>query len=492
MLTTLRHTRPLSLKSPIRAQRAVLVSTRAIHHNARFSTRSPVRTASLSMKPGSAVQESVQYASQRLSAQAVSPTSAAPAPPSRTFDDASSAVAKLPTASLFRNLLIQNLSAYSAVLSFLLSILKRHSDLFVKAPILRHALQYFFYAHYCAGATGPEISRTVQSLRQLGMKGVILNYAKEVDTPGAAAEGSEKAAEAQRLHEQQVSQWLDGTLKTIEYAPSGDYVAIKFSGAGAKVVEMLEHDQEKPDDLFGAALTQVCDAARDKHVKILVDAEHQCQQAAIDRWTMALMQRYNTGSSLVVYNTYQMYLKASTQVLDAHLSRAAAHGFHFGAKLVRGAYLGSDPRHLIHDTKAATDAAYDAAAEKLARFHVEAAAGIRVGIVLGSHNAASLRKVRAIRHQQALAGQPVANVVFSQLMGMADELSLSLTSADRELGLKEGDCDVYKYVTWGTMQECILYLVRRAEENRDAVASARDSRTIFWRELKRRFLPFAS
>ncbi|EKG12004.1 Proline dehydrogenase [Macrophomina phaseolina MS6] len=492
MLTTLRHTRPLSLKSPVLAQRALLVSTRAIHHNAGFSTRSPVRTASLAMKPGSSVQESVQYASQHLSAQSASPTSAAPASPARTFDDASNAIAKLPTASLFRNLLIQNLSAYPIVLSFLLSLLKRHSDLFVRAPVLRHALQYFFYAHYCAGATGPEISRTVKSLQQIGIKGVILNYAKEVDTPGVAAEtGNEKAGEAQKLHEQQVSQWLDGTLKTIEYAPAGDYVAIKFSGAGAKVVDMLEHNQQTPDALFGDALVQVCDAARSKNIKLLVDAEHASQQAAIDRWTMAMMARYNRGEDVVVYNTYQMYLKASTAVLDAHLARAAAEGFNFGAKLVRGAYLGSDPRHLIHDTKAATDAAYDAAAEKLATYHLSPDARIRVGIVLGSHNAASLRKVRALRHQQAQAGLPVANVVYSQLMGMADELSLSLTSADAELGLKEGDADVYKYVTWGTMQECILYLVRRAEENRDAVASARDSRAIFWRELKRRFLPFA-
>ncbi|KAL1638373.1 proline dehydrogenase [Neofusicoccum ribis] len=489
MLSTLRHARPLSLQSPVLSQRALRVASRAVHtRNAGFSTKAPVRTASL-LKPGASVQASVQYASQQLSAASASPTSAAPASPARTLDDASNAIAKLPTASLFRNLLIQNLSAYPVVLSFLLSLLKRNSDLFVKAPILRHALQYFFYAHYCAGATGPEISRTVESLRRLGIKGVILNYAKEVDTPGVSAGGKEKAAEVQKLHEQQVSQWLDGTLKTIEYAPSGDYVAIKFSGAGAQVVELLEHNQEKPDGIFGCALAQVCDAARNKGVKLLVDAEHQCQQAAIDRWTMEMMERYNTGDNLVIFNTYQMYLKASTAVLDGHLSRAAAQGFNFGAKLVRGAYLGSDPRHLIHDTKAATDAAYDAAAEKLATYHLaQPRPGIKVGIVLGSHNAASLRKIRAIRHQQALAGQPVADVVYSQLMGMADELSLSLTAADKEAGLLEGDCDVYKYVTWGTTQECILYLVRRAEENRDAVASARDSRIIFWRELKRRFL----
>lgn len=488
MLSTLRHARPLSLRSPVLSQRALLVSSRAVlYHNAGFSSKSPVRTASLEIKTPT----HAQYTSQNLSAASASPTSSAAASPARTLKDTNNAIAKLPITSLFRNLLIQNLSAYPTLLSFLLSLLKRHSALFIKAPVLRHAIQYFFYAHYCAGATGPEISRTVESLRKLGIKGVILNYAKEVDTPGVAAEGNEKSIDAQKLHETQVSQWLDGTLKTIEYAPSGDYVALKFSGAGVRVVEMLEHDQQKPDALFGEALTKVCDAAREKNVKLLVDAEHQCQQAAIDRWTMEMMQQYNSGDKMVIYNTYQMYLKQSTAVLAGHLEHAAANNYNFGAKLVRGAYLGSDPRHLIHDTKAATDAAYDGAAEKLATYHLtqEPRPTIKVGIVLGSHNALSLRKVRAIRHQQALAGQPVADVVYSQLMGMADELSLSLTAPDNDAGLVEGDCDVYKYVTWGTTQECMLYLVRRAEENRDAVASARDSRGIFWRELKRRIFP---
>lgn len=178
--------------------------------------------------------------------------------------------------------------------------------------------------------------------------------------------------------------------------------------------------------------------------------------------------------------------------MSQHLATAESRNFNFGAKIVRGAYLGSDPRDAIHDTKADTDAAFDAAAEKLATYHTaNPRPAIKVSTVIGSHNATSIRKIRALRQHQASAGQPVAEVVFSQLMGMADELSLSLTEADPEAGFVKGDCGVYKYVTWGTMQECIMYLARRAEENRDAVACARDSRSLFWNELKRRWTPFA-
>ncbi|KAF2086438.1 FAD-linked oxidoreductase [Saccharata proteae CBS 121410] len=419
------------------------------------------------------------------------------ATPSYPTDHSSAAVAKtdaavlrrLPTPSLLRSLVIQNISAYPALLSFLLTLLKRNVNLFTKAPVLRHVLQQVFYAHYCAGATKSEIKKTVEGLRQLGYKGVILNYAKEVDETGLDASAKGDAEQARKVHENQVSQWLDGTMKTIDYTDSGEYVAIKFSGAGMGVVEQLESGAEKPDDCFAAALKQVCDFGKEKGVKLLVDAEHHCQQDVIDKWTMDLMEQYNKGDDLVIYNTYQMYLKQSPTVLRTHLSHAQTRNFNFGAKIVRGAYIGSDPRHAIHDTKADTDRAYNDAGRMLATYHLSSVPNpVKIGIVLASHNKESVELMRALRQEQEDQGVPVADVTYSQLMGMADDLSLSLT--EKVEGFRANDCAVYKYVTWGTMQECVLYLVRRAEENRDAVSRSIDSRKLFWTELKRRWLPF--
>lgn len=52
----------------------------------------------------------------------------------------------------------------------------------------------------------------------------------------------------------------------------------------------------------------------------------------------------------------------------------------------------------------------------------------------------------------------------------------------------EEPIQVYKYVVWGTSEECMLYLMRRAEENKEAVQRASASRSALWQELKSRML----
>ena len=44
----------------------------------------------------------------------------------------------------------------------------------------------------------------------------------------------------------------------------------------------------------------------------------------------------------------------------------------------------------------------------------------------------------------------------------------------------------YKYVVWGSVGECLKYLIRRAEENRDAVVRAKGTRMALRAELWRR------
>lgn len=101
--------------------------------------------------------------------------------------------------------------------------------------------------------------------------------------------------------------------------------------------------------------------------------------------------------------------------------------FNLGVKLVRGAYIHSDPRHLIHDTKADTDKAYDDAALMLATQHIDNPTAPKIGLVLASHNKESMNKMRELRREQLRRGLPQADVAYAQLMGMADELSMSLT-----------------------------------------------------------------
>lgn len=280
-------------------------------------------------------------------------------------------------------------------------------------------------------------------------------------------------------------------------------------------------------------------------MRLLFDAEQQAVQHGIDDWTLIYMRKYNRNASrkAVIYGTYQAYLKATPSVVAAHLHTARAEGFTLGVKLVRGAYLGSDPRHLIHDTKADTDACYNGIAEALLRREFSGplapyakppasasspsspssspAVFPEVNMVLASHNTETVRKARALLEEQGgrgsgstdpatpirgslttttrtttttsthAAGGPhrdntkkgVTEIAFAQLQGMADEVSCEILAA-KERGVFAPR--VYKYVVWGSAGECMKYLLRRAHENRDAVQRTRSGRDAMRAELWRR------
>lgn len=56
----------------------------------------------------------------------------------------------------------------------------------------------------------------------------------------------------------------------------------------------------------------------------------------------------------------------------------------------------------------------------------------------------------------------------------------------------EEDIQVFKYAVWGTIEECMMYLLRRADENRDAVERGQLTQQALWRELRQRLFPLIS
>ena len=65
-------------------------------------------------------------------------------------------------------------------------------------------------------------------------------------------------------------------------------------------------------------------------------------------------------------------------------------------------------------------------------------------------------------------------MVYAQLLGMADHVSGELIQAASSSGSTDDEASmekprVCKYMVWGSVEDCAKYLVRRAEENRDAV-----------------------
>lgn len=344
----------------------------------------------------------------------------------------------------------------------------------------------------------------MKGLKSMGYKGVMLTYGKEIVLEKEEKIDMSEKQSANLTAEKDVQFWREGTLKTVEMVEEGDMVALKLSGAGADVMRQLAA-ATPPSEAMEKALTETCDLAQAKGVRLLFDAEQEAVSRGIDAWTLQFAKRYNknTPGKAVVYGTYQAYLRSAPRTLAQHLVLAREEGFTLGIKLVRGAYMGSDPRTLFWSTKEETDKAFDGITEALLKRRwnsvlqpPNAAADERiaseVALVLATHNHESVKKAMAIRKEQSEKGHAEVDMAYGQLMGMADEVSCELVLAAKAVDpesfekAESAGPEAYKYMPWGSVGECLKYLVRRGEENRDAVLRAKGSRVALRRELGRR------
>ncbi|KAM0197848.1 hypothetical protein ACHAPI_004580 [Fusarium lateritium] len=355
-----------------------------------------------------------------------------------------------------------------------------------KNPVLRYFLKKTFYAQFCAGEKSPEIKKTIDGLKNIGFTGVILNYAKEVVlTKQEGKDLTTAAIETDECIQNDILPWARGTLETVRLAEPGDFVALKFTGAGSIALYQLK-DRLAPGPSMYKSIDSICQLAHERGVRLLFDAEQDMLQDGIDDWTLEFMRKYNKGlGEAVIFGTYQAYKKKCPEVLANHLQLAQAENFALGVKIVRGAYLNSDPRELFHDTKEETDACFDSlSASVLTReWNVDVKGSGEypaTSLVVASHNAESVRRSRAIME----AGRAKSDIAFAQLQGMADEVSCELVEAGQSDKTKV--LPAYKYLVWGTTGECMKYLLRRAHENKDAVQRTKGSRDALWQELVRR------
>lgn len=235
------------------------------------------------------------------------------------------------------------------------------------------------------------------------------------------------------------------------------------------------------------ALNEIGTKCKERNIRIIVDAESQHYQSGIDRIALDMMRKFNTDGRVVVYNTYQTYLKSSHSLILSHLASAAKENFTFGLKIVRGAYIATEDRALIHDTKEDTDKNYNSIAQGALRQQLGEFGVSRpfpsVKLFLASHNRDSVVSAQRLHEQRTAAGLPTVDVAFGQLHGMSDEVSFSLLSMKGRDGQPPA---VFKCSTWGSMSECIGYLLRRAVENRDAVLRTNDEYVALKKEAGRR------
>ncbi|KAI2467896.1 proline dehydrogenase [Annulohypoxylon bovei var. microspora] len=393
----------------------------------------------------------------------------------------------LPNGMLLRSLLVAGISSKRLLLIpslKILSFLSKSDRGFLlhveKNPIIYGILKKTFYDQLYTRETGPETRRRVRELKDLGLKGVILTYARETvfdhktnkaDVQGVdSSEITSSSAAALCPH---LEEWRVGTLETIDLIEEGDILAVKLSGAGPKVTQAFVEGRAPPQR-FLDAINEVCAACKSRSIQVIIDAESQHFQKGIAAVTLDLMP----------------YLKKTPSLIAEHLEAARKNGFTLGLKLVRGAYILSDNRSLIHDTKQDTDDAYNGIAtgalrKQLGEFGGEGGKLFpSVNLFLASHNKASVTGANRLHQERIKNGLPTIPVGFGQLHGMSDEVSFSLLAEKDE---NQTSPDVYKCSTWGSMSQCLAYLLRRAVENRDAVSRTTDEYSALKSEVWRRF-----
>jgi len=268
------------------------------------------------------------------------------------------------------------------------------------------------------------------------------------------------------------------------------FISIKVTGlASHELLQTLHeaprlrsgiHDNEMEQaawDRVRDRMYAICEAAAEKNVGVLVDAEESWIQDPIDRLTMEMMAVFNKQKA-VVFNTIQLYRHDRLHFLRISHQIAEAQGFILGLKLVRGAYmekeravaLEKNRQSPIQISKEATDTDYDEAV-RFCMDHIHSTA-----VIIASHNEQSnLLGAKLLDEMMLPHNHP--HVHFSQLYGMSDTITFNLA--------KEG-FNVSKYLPFGPIQDVIPYLMRRAQENTSVSGQTGRELLQLKRELARR------
>lgn len=247
-------------------------------------------------------------------------------------------------------------------------------------------------------------------------------------------------------------------------------------------------------------MIEICEVAKAKNIRVWIDAEQQDLQPTIDEWTLILMRKFNKDGKAFMYNTFQAYLKTTPANILKYLTIAQDEGWVMGIKLVRGAYIATERRDLIHDTIEETHNAYNTIVSNLLKRSYPGVPASKpcpeVALMLASHNETSIKSAYAIQKSLIESEQPSIKLEYGQLQGMADEISCGLLQLGEGCQASKGEMTeieqklrpkAFKCLAWGSTQQCLQFLLRRVKENGDAVTRTGVWVVGFRREIWRRF-----
>ncbi|XP_032246214.1 hydroxyproline dehydrogenase [Phoca vitulina] len=419
------------------------------------------------------------------------------------------------TGELTRALLVLRLCAWPPLVTHGLA-LQAWSQRLLGSRLSGALLRASIYGQFVAGETAEEVKGCVQQLQTLGLRPLLAVPTEEepdsavktgeawyernfsamlqcvdlsrglLETPGPTGnilmQLKVTALTSARLCKELTS-WIRKPGASLELSP--ERLAEAMDSVRDLQVSHLNAEQNQHLRASLSRLHRVVKHARAQHVRLLVDAEYTFLNPALSLLVDALAMRWNGPGEggPWVWNTYQAYLKDTHERLRRAAEAADRAGLAFGVKLVRGAYLDKErevARH--HGTEDSTQPDYEATSQSYSRclelmLTQVSHRGPMCHLMVASHNEESVRQ--ATKRMWELGIPLDGPVCFGQLLGMCDHVSLALGQAGYA---------VYKSIPYGSLEEVIPYLIRRAQENRSVLQGARREQKLLSQELRRRVL----
>lgn len=338
-----------------------------------------------------------------------------------------------------------------------------------KFPFVNTVVRNTLFAQFCGGESREESNEVVQKMYSHHI-GSIFDY---------SVEGSEEEAD------------LDYTCKEIKenilFAagnPAVPFVVFKPTGFGRALLytkmsedEALSSSEQEEWERVLDRYHQVCELAAEKNVLLLVDAEESWFQVAIDGVLQPLMQKYNKEKALI-WNTVQMYRTGRLPYLIENIKQARENNYFLGYKMVRGAYMEKERARAeqknypspIQPDKAATDRQYNEGVQ-LIFDNLDCISGY-----FGTHNEASTALVLDQMKKKGLPND-YYQIHFGQLYGMSDNITYVLG---------DKNYNATKYLPYGSIEDVVPYLTRRAKENTSVKGQTGRELALISSELERR------
>lgn len=327
------------------------------------------------------------------------------------------------------------------------------------------------FKHFCAGYKKEDSLQLIERLNKLNVKSY-MHYAVE-------GQNSERG----------MDRCLKKTIETISFSKNTNalpFTVFKATSFGSFTLfekkssgVALNLDEMSAWHRTIERIRKCCQYAKELNVRILIDAEESWVQDAIDEIAEELMKIFNIKQTLI-FTTIQLYRKDRLPYLKKLINRSKQKGFILGVKLVRGAYIEKENQRslslgipsAICVSKEATDnnfcSALDYILPRIEQCH----------LFLGSHNESSVLKITDWMKKRKLPNN-YCNIWFSQLYGMADHITFNLAAEGYQ---------VVKYVPYGSVEEVIPYLIRRAQENTSISGQTPRELNLIKKEIKRRRL----